>query len=341
MAGGQLPVGGPDLPDGQPAAAGAAAPRAHQAPAAGSLGDDARAELRLRAPQPGHRGAGPGHDLRDGPRARRARPGGGVVAGGHLQRDLPRRVAGRGRDAAAVHPVLLPGRHPQPRGPGDARLDPRGRRAGLLPLARLRGGARQSRTSSWRRSWATARPRPGRWRRAGTPTSSLDPVTDGAVLPILHLNGYKIANPTVLARIPREELLDLLRGYGHTPYLVEGDDPQTMHQQFAATLDRCLDEIAEIQRRARVDGVRRAAALADDRARLPEGLDRAEGGRRPAGRGHLARPPGAVRERPGGRRPPEGARGVDAQLPPRGALRRRRRARCPPSAICTRRATGG
>jgi xylulose-5-phosphate/fructose-6-phosphate phosphoketolase len=81
-----------------------------------------------------------------------------------------------------------------------------------------------------------------------------DPVTDGAVLPILHLNGYKIANPTVLARIPREELLELLRGYGHTPYLVEGDDPATMHRQFAATLDRCLDEIAAIQRRAREDG---------------------------------------------------------------------------------------
>ncbi|SFF72744.1 phosphoketolase family protein [Blastococcus tunisiensis] len=82
----------------------------------------------------------------------------------------------------------------------------------------------------------------------------VDPRTDGAVLPILHLNGYKIANPTVLARIPREELLELLRGYGHTPYLVEGDDPATMHQQFAATLDRCLDDIAGIQRRARADG---------------------------------------------------------------------------------------
>ncbi|MGY1741934.1 MULTISPECIES: phosphoketolase family protein [unclassified Blastococcus] len=89
-----------------------------------------------------------------------------------------------------------------------------------------------------------------------------DPVTDGAVLPILHLNGYKIANPTVLARIPREELLDLMRGYGHEPYLVEGDDPATMHQQFAATLDRCLDRIADIQRRAREDGVR-------DRPRWP------------------------------------------------------------------------
>lgn len=82
----------------------------------------------------------------------------------------------------------------------------------------------------------------------------LDPARDGAVLPILHLNGYKIANPTVLARVPREELLELLRGYGHTPYLVEGDDPADMHQRFAATLDRCLDEIAGIQRRARETG---------------------------------------------------------------------------------------
>ncbi|MFZ5852595.1 MAG: phosphoketolase family protein [Actinomycetota bacterium] len=82
----------------------------------------------------------------------------------------------------------------------------------------------------------------------------LDPRRDGAVLPILHLNGYKIANPTVLARIPRQELDELLRGYGYTPYLVEGDDPATMHQQFAATLDRCLDLIAENQRAARQDG---------------------------------------------------------------------------------------
>ncbi|UOY02189.1 phosphoketolase family protein [Blastococcus sp. PRF04-17] len=83
----------------------------------------------------------------------------------------------------------------------------------------------------------------------------LEPGRDGAVLPILHLNGYKIANPTVLARIPRDELLALLRGYGHTPHLVEGTDPADMHQRFAATLDRCLDEIAEIRRRAREEGV--------------------------------------------------------------------------------------
>ncbi|WP_104523652.1 phosphoketolase family protein [Blastococcus atacamensis] len=86
-------------------------------------------------------------------------------------------------------------------------------------------------------------------------TKFVDPARDGAVLPILHLNGYKIANPTVLARITPEELADLMRGYGHTPYVVEGSDPTEMHQAFAATLDRCLDEIAVIQRRAREEDV--------------------------------------------------------------------------------------
>ena len=79
----------------------------------------------------------------------------------------------------------------------------------------------------------------------------LNPVTDGAVLPVLHLNGYKIANPTVLARIPEEELAQLLRGYGHEPYFVSGDDPAAVHQQLAATLDVVLDKIAAIQRDAR------------------------------------------------------------------------------------------
>jgi xylulose-5-phosphate/fructose-6-phosphate phosphoketolase len=82
----------------------------------------------------------------------------------------------------------------------------------------------------------------------------LNPALDGAVLPILHLNGYKIANPTVLARIPHEELAALLTGYGYTPHFVEGDDSAAMHQLMAATLDEVLDEIAAIQRSAREDG---------------------------------------------------------------------------------------
>ncbi|MGH7384753.1 MAG: phosphoketolase family protein [Candidatus Rokuibacteriota bacterium] len=83
----------------------------------------------------------------------------------------------------------------------------------------------------------------------------LNPARDGAVLPILHLNGYKIAGPTVLARIPREELEQLLRGYGHAPHFVEGDDPETMHRAMAETLDAVLDEIARIQTDARANRV--------------------------------------------------------------------------------------
>jgi xylulose-5-phosphate/fructose-6-phosphate phosphoketolase len=82
----------------------------------------------------------------------------------------------------------------------------------------------------------------------------LNPATDGAVLPILHLNGYKIANPTVLARIPNEELASLFIGYGYQPYFVEGSDPEAMHNLMAARLDLVLAEIRAIQQRARVQG---------------------------------------------------------------------------------------
>ena len=85
----------------------------------------------------------------------------------------------------------------------------------------------------------------------------LDPVHDGAVLPILHLNGYKIANPTVLARIGREELEHLLRGYGYHPHFVEGDDPEKMHPLMAATLDKVVAEIKKIQHDARGKGLSR------------------------------------------------------------------------------------
>ncbi|MFJ4626618.1 phosphoketolase [Streptomyces sp. NPDC088847] len=83
----------------------------------------------------------------------------------------------------------------------------------------------------------------------------LDPLHDGAVLPILHLNGYKIANPTVLSRLPEAELDELLRGYGHEPIHVTGDDPLTVHRAMAAAFDDALDRIALMQRTAREDGV--------------------------------------------------------------------------------------
>jgi len=83
----------------------------------------------------------------------------------------------------------------------------------------------------------------------------LDPARDGAVLPILHLNGYKISNPTVLARVDDDELTTLLEGYGYTPYLVAGEEPAAVHQAMAATLDAIFDELDRIQRAAREDGV--------------------------------------------------------------------------------------
>src|SRR6202789_2674054 len=82
----------------------------------------------------------------------------------------------------------------------------------------------------------------------------LNPVSDGAVLPILHLNGYKIANPTLLARISREELEQLLKGYGWTPYFLEGDDPEKMHQAMAGVLDQIIEVIENIRREARANG---------------------------------------------------------------------------------------
>jgi xylulose-5-phosphate/fructose-6-phosphate phosphoketolase len=81
----------------------------------------------------------------------------------------------------------------------------------------------------------------------------LNPARDGAVIPILHLNGFKIANPTILARISREELTDLMRGYGHEPYFVEGDDPLLVHENLASTLDAIVAKIKAIQKAARIN----------------------------------------------------------------------------------------
>ena len=150
----------------------------------------------------------------------------------------------------------------------------------------------------------------------------LNPVRDGAVLPILHLNGYKIANPTVLARISHEELEQPVRGLrlqallrrgrrsgGHAPE--DGGDPRCRSCRDQGDPGRC----ARAQRC-------HAAALADDRAAHAQGLDRPEGGRRPEDRGLLALAPGAAlraRRQPRAR---QGARAVDAQLPARGAVRR-------------------
>jgi xylulose-5-phosphate/fructose-6-phosphate phosphoketolase len=99
----------------------------------------------------------------------------------------------------------------------------------------------------------------------------LNPVRDGVVLPILHLNGYKISNPTVLARIPHEELEELFRGYGYEPYFVEGDQPEIVHRSMADTLDRVIVKIRDIQTEARTNGFKERPAWPMIVLRTPKG----------------------------------------------------------------------
>ena len=172
LARGQLPVGRPDLPARQPAAAPAARARARQAAAARALGHHARAELRLRAHEPRDPRARPERDLRDRPRPRRPRPGGEHLPRGHLHRGLPEHRPGRGGAAPALPPVLVPRRRAEPRGAGDAGLDPRGRRARLRPGPRLRRGVRQPGPARLLRGRRRRGGDRARWPRAGTRTSS-------------------------------------------------------------------------------------------------------------------------------------------------------------------------
>ena len=152
----------------------------------------------------------------------------------------------------------------------------------------------------------------------------LNPIRDGAVLPILHLNGYKINNPTVLSRISHDELENLFKGYGWTPHFVEGSDPASMHQKMAATLEDCVLEIRRIQQEARASGKATRARLAHDRAAQPQGLDRPQRSGRPQGRRLLARAPGAAGRRAREPGPSEAAGRVAAQLQAGRAVRRER-----------------
>ena len=105
----------------------------------------------------------------------------------------------------------------------------------------------------------------------------LNAANDGAVLPILHLNGYKISNPTILARIDHEELDQLLRGYGWTPYFVEGHEPEKMHQAMAATLNVVVERVHEIQHGRAGKRKPDSPTMADDCSQLAERLDGTEG----------------------------------------------------------------
>ena len=151
----------------------------------------------------------------------------------------------------------------------------------------------------------------------------LNPARDGAVLPILHLNGFKIANPTVLARISRQELTELMRGYGYEPHFVEGDEPALVHQSLAGMprydpgADPRDSGCGAIPWQSRKPG---ASALAHDRLPHAQGLDRAEIRRQPARRRHLARSSGSDRRfQEAGT--PAATRRVDEELPAAGTVR--------------------
>jgi xylulose-5-phosphate/fructose-6-phosphate phosphoketolase len=152
----------------------------------------------------------------------------------------------------------------------------------------------------------------GRWPRLGTRTSFSIRSTDGAVLPILHLNGYKIANPTLLARISREELEQLLRGYGWAPHFVEGHEPALMHEAMATALDAAVEAIKAIQRGRSRQWQLAAPALADARPRIAERMDRTEDDRWPAERRNVSLASGAARRL--GNESPEHLRQLEAWL---------------------------
>ena len=154
-----------------------------------------------------------------------------------------------------------PGRHPEPRQRADARLDPRRRRARLR--ARARASARRSTTPTCSsRAWsATARPRPVRSRARGRASGSSIPARDGAVLPILHLNGYKISGPTVLGRATDDDIRSLAgRPRLRRACSSKATIPRRCTSQFAATLDGCVDRIDEIQADARAAAPRASTA---------------------------------------------------------------------------------
>ena len=204
------------------------------------------AQISLRALKPGHQKIRPRHDLRVRPRARR--PGGRWQhpPSWQVQRDDP----DISQDEAGLRKLFIqfsfPGRNSEPRIAGVPGLDPRGRRAGLFAQPFVRGGVDnpgfvvayvvgdgEAETGPLATAWHSGQ--------------FLDPVTDGAVLPILHLNRYKISNPTVLARITREKLEQLLRGYGGRP-IRRGHEPVLMHEAMAAMLDMAVEQIKKSSR---------------------------------------------------------------------------------------------
>ena len=252
VAGRQLPVGRPDLPARQPAAARAAAAGARQAAAARPLGHDAGPEPPLRPPQPG-RSAERDLDmhLRHRARATAARRWSPTPGWRAPTARSTRRQPRRGGHAPAVPAVLVPRRHPEPRRAGDARLDPRGRRAGLLAGARLRRRVRQPGPGRRLRR----RRRRGRDRPAGRELALATSSSTRRATARCCRSSTSTATRSPTRRSwpasPDDELRALLEGYGYEPYLVDGDDPAGVHQPLAADARRRASTRSPRSRQAR------------------------------------------------------------------------------------------
>ena len=321
----ELPLGRADLPARQCAAARAARPRARQAPPARPLGHDTRPQSHLGAPQPAHRRARPQRALRDRSRSRRARHRGQRLPRGHLQRALCAGRPRRARAPASLPPVLVPGRHPEPRGARDARVDPRGRRArlcagpclrsrlrqpgsdGRLRDRRRRGGDRAAGDELARQQ--VPQPRHRRRRAAHPAPQRLQDREPDRARAHPRARAARAADRLRLAAAVRDRRLRR-RGSRARPPAARGD--------ARGGLRRDRSHPGHGPRRSPV----RATDLAHDRAAHAEGLDVSEVRRRQARGGHLAGAPGAAHRGTPERGPPAAARGVDAELPAGRALRR-------------------
>ena len=231
------------------------APRARQAAPARPLGNDPGPELRLRAHEPGDPQLGPRRHLRHRARVtaapRRWPTPTSRAPTARSTRTSPRTRTGCAASSASSRSPAASRRTWPPRRPGSIH---EGGELGYA-LSHAYGAAFDNPDLLVACVVGDGEAETGPLATGWHSNKFLDPATDGAVLPILHLNGYKIANPTVLARIPEEELTSLLEGYGHSgPLGRQGDDPATMHQLMAATLDTVIDEITAIQKRAREGG---------------------------------------------------------------------------------------
>ena len=278
----------------------------------------------LRPHEPCDRPARPERDLRDRSRPWRPRARRQHLSRGHLLRGLSARRPRTRRGCAGCF-----GSSPSPAGSRRMwrrRRRDRSTRAGssAMRLCTPTAPCSTTRTCSRCASSATARPRRAPLAASWHSNKFLNPARDGAVLPVLHLNGYKIANPTVLARIPRRRAARASRGLRALAAVrggrrARGRSPGTRHgARLVARRDR--GDTGAGATRASVA----APPLADDRAAHAEGLDRPEGGRRPAGRGHVPLAPGSAREAVRESGAPAAARGVAALLPPGRAVRRDR-----------------